>query len=156
MSRVRRSLLLHDLYRSYKARMAAKGLEPKPYNKYKEIIETMGKVMGDILCERGIVAMPWRMGDLFVKRRSDNKPVYDKKKSADLNMRVFIFNEHTDGIAFTAFWLSPERLQKKRKMWCFSLYRVPQRKIARLLISKQVEYPDFQMMSKVSLKRKGR
>lgn len=112
----------------------------------------MGEVMSTILLERGIVAIPWRLGDVLIRKKK-KQFTYNKQLSKKLGRRIYEFNEHSDGYTHNFFWLSPERLHKKRKMFCFAAYRLNQRRLAQLLKNKEVRYPDFEHISKRVLKR---
>lgn len=147
MSKVKRSLVLADLYRSYKIRCKEKGITPKSYPAYRARIVKMGEVMSEILLERGIVGLPWMNGDIFLKEFKPKNGVVDMKKSKELKTRVLHFNDHSDGILYLPFWLSPERRDKKRRQWCFSIFRGTRRELNRLLRSKTVRYPDFRMLT---------
>lgn len=147
MSKVKRSLVLADLYRSYKIRCKEKGITPKSYAAYRSRIVKMGEVMSEILLERGIVGLPWMNGDIFMKEFKPINGVVDKRKSAELKTRVLHFNDHSDGILYIPFWLSPERRDKKRRQWCFSIFRGTKRELGRLLKNKNVRYPDFKQLN---------
>lgn len=146
MSRVKRSFLLKDFYSSYKIRCKEYGIEPKPYSTYREIILTMGDVMSDLLLESGIVAMPWMIGDVFLKEFDYVKPVVDHNTSKQLGKRVYFTNAHTGFKYYSAFWLSPERKSKKRKNWCFSLYRGTARRLV-VLLKKGKKYPNYKLLN---------
>jgi len=122
----------------------------KEYKNYRKIILTMGDVMSEILLDRGIIGMPWHIGDIFLKKTlpKGGWPVTDMNQSKEQQTQIFQYNEHTDGFIYLPFWMSPERKGKKRKQWCFSAYRGTKRTMARKLLNKEVVYPDYAMMMK--------
>jgi hypothetical protein len=151
MSKVKRSLKLADFHRSYKIRCREKKMTATEYKKYRKIILMMGDVMSEILLNKGIIGMPWHIGDIFLKKtlpKGGWPSVIDMNKSKEQKQQIFNFNEHTDGFIYLPFWMSPERKGKKRKQWCFSAYRGTKRAMAKKLINKEVVYPDFAMMMK--------
>lgn len=142
MSKVSRSLHLTDFYKMYRTRCIDKGIVPKSEAEHKKIIKAMGESMSDILLENGIVAIPWRLGDVY----------YNEKKKTNRivvsgGVSVHPFNDHTDGIQYKVSWLSSSRKNKKRTSWAFSLYRGSKRKGAQLMKGGK-KYPNFQMLLK--------
>lgn len=125
--------------------MRQKGLKPKSWNQYRKIMLAMGESMSDILIERGIVTLPWKCGEVYMKRKKDVVAV-DKLESSRQKKKVLHFNDHSDGIFYEPFWRSPQRKSKKQRTWCFSQFRGARRKMFRLVIEKKVEYPDFEML----------
>lgn len=151
MSKVKRSLLLKDFYRSYAIRTREKGIKPKSRHEHRAILRAMGDVMSEMLLEHGIIAMPWKIGDVFFKETDIDVPSIDYKASKEVGKKVYHVNGHNDQIIYSAFWLSPERQHKKKKMWCFSLYRGTKRKMAQLTKSGK-KYPNFKLLNKRATK----
>ena len=145
MSKVPRSLNLEDFYRMYRIQMMEKGLTPKAPDEHKKIIKTMGEVMAEILLEEGIVAIPWRIGDIFLKQHRNGSEMLWQNINGK-GVKTKFFNDHSDGIKYRAFWLSPERQQKKRKGWCFSLAQ-PVRDKLTALIRGGKRYADWQLLN---------
>lgn len=148
MSKVKRSLKIDDFYRSYKIRCKEKKMPSVTMKEYRQIVETMGKVMSDILLNKGIIGMPWHIGDIFLKKRLNRIPVTDVRATVDARMKIYNYNEHSDGYVYIPFWMSPERRGKKRKQWCFSAFRATKRRLKVILVNKEIQYPDFAMVNK--------
>jgi len=121
--------------------MTAKGLKPKNRKEYTLIIKEMGKVYSSELLKNGIVQLPKLHGDIYIKDKS-KKPLVkyyrDEKK--------VYFNEHTDGITKTFFWLSEDRKSKKCTRWSFSPNKSLRKGMAIELRDKKRVYPDFDKM----------
>lgn len=145
MAKVTFSLKLSDLYKSYRIRCLDKGKTPKPFKQYKEIIQTMGDMMSDILLEDGIVGIPWHVGDVFLKQHRNGSEEFYKTINGK-SVKVREFNDHSDGIKYRSFWLSPERQHKKRKGWCFSLYDPTRKRLKRLIFAGK-RYADWQLLN---------
>lgn len=147
MSKVKRSLTVNDLYRSYCLHMKEKNMEPVKKKEYVKNIKVMGEVYREKLLELGIVGLPWGLGDVMIKDHYNiagkNKgypsgPSFQRYNGEE---KIF-FNDHTDGKKKQIFWYSKERKDKKPKTWCFSGHRILKRTMAALLIGGK-KYPDF-------------
>ena len=139
MSRVKRSLLQGDFYKSYRKYCKRKGLQPLPATTYRRTLRQMGDIMSEILIQEGIIGLPRMIGEVYFKR--------SKTEEVAKNGKQLLFNEHTEGYIYRLHWDSPERVMKTSKLWCFSGFRGMKRDSAQLLIHKKVRYPDFQLLN---------
>lgn len=112
----------------------------------------MGDVMSELLLERGIVALPWKVGDVFMKEQLHNRPAIDYHESKKAGKRVYHSNAHSDFKIYSAYWLSPERQHKKRNSWCFSLYRGTGRMVTKLLKGGK-KYPNYKLLNSRTTKK---
>lgn len=128
MSKVKAALRVKDFHKMYRIRCLDKGLTPKSLTEYRKIILAMGDIMTDLLLEEGIVSIPWKIGDVFLKQTVNVKEMIQSEKGGK-RKKVKYFSDHTDGINYKSFWLSPERQHKKRKGWSFALYHPTRRRL---------------------------
>lgn len=140
MSKVKQVLAVDDFHKSYRIRCLEKKITPKSREEYRRIITAMGEAIGDILVEDGIVGLPWRMGDVLLRQTTE--PQISKKGGK----RTLLFNDHSDGIGYRSFWLSPERQKKKRKSWGFSLSRVVRPRIRNAIYAGR-RYANWQLLN---------
>lgn len=75
------------------------------------------------------------------------REIVDRNLSKKYKQRIVHLNSHTDQVVYKAFWLSPDRQNKKSKLWCFSHFRGAKRALPKLLHSGTV-YPDYSMLNK--------
>lgn len=138
MSKVARSLHSEDMYKAYCLRLKKTKSKPMDKELYMKMLETMGEVFSDELLDNGIVQLPWGLGDVYLRNKKGHG--YNHKE------KTITFNDHSEGIRKTFFWLSPERKSKKAKMWCFSPGRYLKRDLGSIMKTQNRQYPDFHKM----------
>lgn len=115
---------------------------------FKDIIDTAGTVIGDILLEDGEIKLPSRLGVINIRKfHPKGKGAgfvqqLDKHKSRQQKKAVYQFNDHTGGFIYRFFW--NKKVCKgiaDKNMWVFKAIRSLKRKLAQVLKQKVNDFP---------------